>query len=114
MHLPDFYRDWVDAGLIGPHDYNIYLLFEPEYYNLQRMPTYMKERVRRKYNQFFDEYLIKLPEGDKIQAQFERVLTHMYERDLDMLPEFKRYTHQLDRLRKENFAAVFPELAELV
>jgi organic radical activating enzyme len=122
LHLPDFYLDWLGKGFLGPRDINVYLLFEPYFYNIITLPVEIKEQVLVRYNIFYNSQLFMLSKADKeyVVEQFNIVLKHMMN-DPEKMPEdyysghtFKTYNGFLDLHRKESFADVFPELRGLL
>lgn len=115
LHLPDFYRDWLERGFIGPADVLLNILFEPEHLSVQGLPPSFKERVLARYREFIDSYLAEKGETAKhARGEFEAVLRYMLAEDRDVAAGFRGYTVDLDVLRNERFEEVFPELAELV
>ena len=48
LHLPDFHRSWVDKGLIKPSEFNIHMLYAPEYLRVDSAPKYLKDLIREK------------------------------------------------------------------
>ncbi len=113
-HFPDFYQEWVEKGLMQPHEMNIYLLFNPDYYNIQRLPKAVKATVKSKYTSFINGFISSLgKDGEKAKGHFEYITRHMEERDLPMKKEFFDYNKKLDGVRGESFEKVFPELVEL-
>jgi len=121
LHLPDFYIDWLEKGLIQPREINIYLLFEPDFYNILHLPPALKLRVRDKYKWFLEEYILKLTEADQqyLRDQFTTVLLQL-NKEPELMPPgyynnhtFATYNGLLDQNRNENFRDIFPELQEL-
>lgn len=113
-HMPDFFRDWIDEGLLKLDQLNMYYLFEPEGYNVRRLPKDFKQDIEAKYRDFIDNYL--KPKGKKAQkavGQFERLLDHMNKEDLPMIDEFYDYNQRLDVIREESMWEVFPEIGRL-
>lgn len=120
LHLPDFYMDWVDRGLMQPNEINIYLLFEPFFYSIINLPPAFKAAVEKKYAAFFETYVRKMPDAalsNFVEQQFTTVLNHMNSATSFMPPHanyrqftLASYNQKLDALRNEDFEAVFPEL----
>lgn len=123
LHMPDFFREWVDEGLMQPEDLNLYMVFEPDFYNIQRLPDDFKRKVEQKYQQFYEDYVSRfLPKTrEYVLGQFNQVLSHM-NKPSQFLPDkatyhnhtFRSYNLTLDELRRESFTETFPELAELL
>ena len=115
LHMPDFYREWVERGYIRPSEIHLNILFEPEYYNIRGLPLRLKKRVEEKYRGFIEDYVEGLgEEAHTAKEHFESVLQYMNVEDMDVTEEFRRYTNDLDILRGERFKEVFPEISELV
>ena len=124
LHLPDFFASWVDRKLMTPDQINIYLLFEPYFYNIINLPLYLKREVEKKYAGFFDDYVKKkFPDSVArfVMGQFNTVLNHM--NSAETFKEigqaysefsFQSYNQSLDEMRGEKFAQIFPELKDLI
>ena len=112
-HLPDFHRDWVEAGLIRPQDLNVNILQDPAYYRIDvatpRYKTILRER--------FEHHLEWLRPQDPLQRAtvgFESAIKFMDATDnTHLLPEFWQRTQTLDALRNEELLQVIPELGDL-
>jgi sulfatase maturation enzyme AslB (radical SAM superfamily) len=112
-HLPDFHRDWVEAGLIQPQDLNVNILQDPAYYRIDvatpRYKTILRER--------FERHLEWLRPQDPLQRAtvgFESAIKFMDATDnTRLLPEFWQRTQVLDALRNEELLQVIPELGDL-
>lgn len=114
LHLPDFHRAWVDAGLAAVTAIYINLLTTPAHYRVQVLPQVLKEQVRARYREHIDGFLrARDPHGHVIR-QFEAALKFMDEQDLSsQLETFRWYTQRLDQLRGERFDQIFPELGTI-
>ncbi len=120
LHLPDFFSNWIDRGLMKAKEINIYLLFEPYFYNIINLPEQVKVQVERKYEDFITNYVRKKLEPAEalyVEEQFKMVLNHMRSasefkpaNDAYMQFSFNSYNQALDNLRNENTIEVFPEL----
>lgn len=118
FHLPDFHRQWVEEHLIYVDDFMPHTLKNPKIYNIKMLPLEMKQMVMEKYqkhlewlNTFSVENNVKL---DYVINEFKNCLTHMNSEDWShLIPEFKKRTAQLDKLRNEDSKTTFPELARL-
>ena len=115
LHMPDFFRDWHQKGYITPNRMKMNLLFEPEYYNVRGLPHGLKRRVEDLYGRFIEDYLEPLGDtAGELVTNFQAIVTYMNEADVDVVGEFRRVTKELDVIRGESFANIFPELAEFV
>ena len=60
LHIPDFYQDWIDKGLLdeeGLHNTFLISLTGPEQLSAHILPKEVKVLVREKWNRFIDENL---------------------------------------------------------
>jgi radical SAM protein with 4Fe4S-binding SPASM domain len=115
LHLPDFHRAWVEAGLVDGQSIFLNLLTSPNHYRVQALPSHLKARVREKFRRHIDDFLPR-HEGHRHAAkQFEAALCFMDEQDLSPeLETFRDLTRRLDAIRGERFEEVFPELREIM
>lgn len=113
LHLPEFHRAWVEEGRIRPEAIYLNPLHSPGCYSLQMLPKALKARVAERYEAHARDFLEPLGAREAAGA-FRGAAAFMDAADLSgLLPEFRRRTSELDRVRGERFADVFPELAEL-
>ena len=112
FHILDFYKWMVDTEFISPSNITVYLLFEPEYYNIQGVSVDTKKRVVKKYNDFFNNYLTKFDTGIStyVKSQFQVVLNYMKEDTLDIGKSFLDVNTKLDKIREEDFREILPEI----
>lgn len=114
MHLPDFHREWVEAGLIQPQDLNVNILQDPPYYRIDIAPAEYKEQLTQKYYQHL-AWLKSVgdPLGRATQG-FESAITFLNATDnTQLLDSFWRKTHELDDIRTESWTRTLPELKAL-
>jgi sulfatase maturation enzyme AslB (radical SAM superfamily) len=113
LHLPDFHRAWVEAGLIRPQDLNINILQDPPHYRVDIATATYKQLIADKYA----EHLAWLRPQDPLQRAtvgFESALNYMTSTDnSELIPQFWAKTAELDRIRRESCLDIIPELAEL-
>lgn len=116
FHLSDFHREWLDRGWCTPEGFYVNLLLEPPEYRAQVLPRALRERAAAKMRAHA-ESLRPLwthrdqPVGERWLAAADFMLAEDRE---DLLPAFKKRTAELDALRGESCAAVFPELADIL
>ena len=122
LYLPEFYRSWVKQKLIQPQEINLYMVYEPDFYNIQRLPDAFKRKVERLYADFLSETVSQFRGKTRqfVTDQFNQVIQHMnqrvpYQPNIDSYngENFFSYNQKLDEIRGEDFAATFPEIAEL-
>ena len=113
LHLPDFYEDWVEKGLLDDnlfHHSNIIPLTGPEQLSSHILPKNVKFLVREKWNRFMDRNLKE--EHFNFKRYANDCLEYMDSENLyeSGKREFEKFTWYLDKIRKEKFSDVFPEL----
>jgi hypothetical protein len=114
LHLPDFHREWVAAGLIKPQDLNVNILQDPPFYRIDIAPAEYKAVLTQKYYQHLD-WLKSVgdPLGRATQG-FESAITFLNATDnTQLLDSFWRKTHELDDIRTESWSRALPELKAL-
>jgi hypothetical protein len=114
LHLPDFHREWVNAGLIRPQDLNVNILQDPRHYRIDIAPAEYKAELTQKYYQHID-WLKSVgdPLGRATQG-FESAVTFLNATDnTQLLDSFWRKTHELDSIRTERCLDIIPELKAL-
>ena len=114
QHLPDFHREWVDAGLIKPQDLNVNILQDPPHYRIDIAPAEYKEVLTQKY---YDHISWLKSVGDPLGRAtqgFESAITFLNATDnTQLLDSFWRKTHELDDIRTEKILSIIPELKAL-
>ena len=109
-HLPDFHREWVDLGLIQPHDFNINMLQSPEWQRANHLSDTLKQQVKERIH----NHLLWLGPQDHMNRAtngYQSIIKFMDQpADADQLKEFFRETDQFDQIRNESFDTTFPEL----
>ena len=114
LHLPDFYRAWLEEGLIGPGGMQLNILHGPPYYNIRALPPGLKDRVEGSYRALI-AFLDSIGEAAASpRRDFEAVIRYMRADDWDLTEEFRERSAELDVVRGESLAATFPELAEWI
>ena len=113
-HLPEFHRDWADAGLIRPQDLNVNILQDPPFYRIDIAPAEYKEVLTQKY---YDHISWLKSVGDPLGRAtqgFESAITFLNATDnTQLLDSFWRRTHELDDIRTESWSRALPELKAL-
>jgi hypothetical protein len=111
-HLPDFYLEWCEKGFIRDpkkfdYDFHLNPLHFPAYLNSKCLPEHFKEEITKRYQKL----LIHPADDERLAGKFQNILNFMWKEDMsNLLPNFIYETERLDKIRNENFWAVFPEL----
>ena len=112
-HLPQFHRDWVEAGLIRAQDLNVNILQDPPHYRIDIAPQEYKQELSTVYL----NHILWLRDRDPLNratAGFEAAIQFMNATDnTHLIDTFWRKTNELDEIRKENVLHVIPELKAL-
>jgi sulfatase maturation enzyme AslB (radical SAM superfamily) len=111
--LPDFHRQWSEAGLIRPQDLNINILQDPAHFRIDIAPPEYKQRLIERYQEHL-EWLRPLDPLQRATVGFESAINFMQATDnTHLIPKFWDKTAELDAIRKENILEVIPELQAL-
>lgn len=112
-HLPQFHREWVEAGLIKPQDLNVNILQDPAHYRIDIAPKEYKEELSTIYL----NHLMWLRDRDPLNRAtqgFESAIAFMNATDnTHLIDSFWRKTNELDDIRGEHILTVIPELKAL-
>jgi sulfatase maturation enzyme AslB (radical SAM superfamily) len=112
-HLPDFHREWTEAGLIRAQDLNVNILQDPVHYRIDIAPSEYKQRLQQRYQDHL-EWLRPQDRLNRATVGFESALTFMMATDnTHLIDQFWRKTHELDSIRNESCLSVIPELGAL-
>jgi MoaA/NifB/PqqE/SkfB family radical SAM enzyme len=112
--LPDFHRQWTEAGLIRAQDLNVNILQDPAHLRIDiARPEYKQQLIER-----YQEHLAWLRPKDPLQRAtvgFESAIKFMQTTDNShLIPRFWEKMTELDSIRNENILTVIPELQALL
>lgn len=114
LHLPEFHRSWVEAGLIRAQDLNVNILQDPAHYRIDIAPNNYKDHLESVYR---DHLAWLQQQGDSLgraSQGFESAIAFMKATDnTQLIDTFWRKTYELDGIRNENILDVIPELKAL-
>lgn len=127
FHVPDFMY-WIKEQNFKrlSNEMHIHLVFGPEQYCIQNLPTYLKKEVEDLYNRFITHIWKRWPidtctQHDMIWAgitetALKQALGQMWakEQDPSKWEQFKRDTVRLDKIRKEDWKESLPDLAAAI
>jgi organic radical activating enzyme len=114
LHLPEFHRAWVNAGLLKPQDLNVNILQDPAHYRIDIATPEYKKILQEKFEAHL-EWLRPLDHLNRATVGFESAITFMNATDNQhLLPNFWNKTRQLDKIRQESWQDVIPELDALL
>lgn len=114
LHILDFHKDWTEKGYIKAQDFNVNLLYSPNWYRIDVLPEqFKKDTVLPAYYNHLDW----LKDKDKLTRAtigYQTAINMMEQNDKsDLLVEFNRQIKTHDLARDESFWDVFPELGDL-
>jgi len=114
LHIPSFYQYMVENRLVEPERMNLYYLQGPEYFSVTNLTAALKQKAVEVYQVFNKDYLEHTTGTEKMKEHAAALIKYMLSHQTQKQAEFKKRISETDELRKENFAAVFPELAEMM
>lgn len=114
LHVLDFHREWVDLGYIEPKDFDVNVLYSPDWYRIDILPEKFKRQVVKPA---YEKHLAWLEGRDPITRAtngFQGALNMLMANDRsDLMPKFIEQVEKLDNARNEDFWSTFPELRVL-
>jgi len=113
FNVVDFHKEWVEMGLIEIDDFLINCLLNPSWMRIQTLSKPIKEKLVKHYTNHIDGF-ISLHNGEHIKEQFSSAINFINNQNFDhLLPECYFRLKEIDDIRNENFAEIFPELKEI-
>lgn len=112
LNLPDFHKEWIEQGLLDPQNMRINILLDPTYMRLSILPPWIKERVRKRYEEHI-KYIAQFDHMQKVKSDFESILKFINDDRSEEIRMFLFKTNRIDNLRKENVFDIFPELKDI-
>jgi MoaA/NifB/PqqE/SkfB family radical SAM enzyme len=109
LHLPEFHKSWVDQDLIKPEDFNIQILFNPEYLRIDRAPAELKKEIKTVYQKHLKWLISNDPLG-RATYGFQSVLSYIEKDSVFDAASFWNNINPLDEYHKTNMLEIFPEL----
>ena len=114
LHVLDFHREWVELGLIEPKDFDVNVLYSPDWYRIDILPESFKRQVVKPA---YEKHIAWLADKDPITRAtngFRGALNMLMSNDRsNLLPQFIEQVEKLDTARGEDFWSTFPELRVL-
>ena len=112
--LPDFHRQWSEAGLIRPQDLNVNILQDPAHLRIDIAPLEYKQQLIARYQEHI-EWLRPRDPLQRATVGFESAINFLKATDnTALIPKFWNKTNELDRIRNESILDIIPELAALL
>ncbi|MCB0422437.1 MAG: twitch domain-containing radical SAM protein [Bdellovibrionales bacterium] len=106
-----WWKEQVDANFVRPFDQNSWLnpsqIYRPLYLSIKVLPTKYKRMVAEKFESYFDE--------PYLQRFLDQMVSVMHSTDdSHLIPQFQKYTVELDKIRDQSFTDVCPHFADLL
>ena len=112
--IGEFYQYLKDKGIIRREDWyhSLYLAVHPSYYCAKSLPKHLKVEAAEKAKKWADA---NTGDGTSLTSLVNDAINFAAESDTwdDNKEMFLQHTRSIDRIRDENFWAVFPELNSL-
>jgi MoaA/NifB/PqqE/SkfB family radical SAM enzyme len=113
LHLPDFHRNWVEAGLIRAQDLNVNILQDPAYLRIDIATPEYKQTLNNRYQAHLEWLRLQDP-LNRATVGFESAINFMWATDnTQLITKFWDKMNELDCIRKEDLCLTIPELKEL-
>jgi organic radical activating enzyme len=114
LHVLDFHREWTDLGLVQAKDWNVNICQSPEWY---RADIFTEQFKREVITPAYEKHIAWLEPQDSLKRAtggFRSMLSFINNNDgTQHWPRFVKEIADLDRVRNEDFWAVFPEYESL-
>ena len=110
LHIPDFHKSWVEQGLIKPWEFNIQLLFSPEWMSIKNAPEQLKSKVIDKYQKHLS-WLTPLDTLGRSTSGFQSIINLCRTPNAYNQQEFWIKVNQLDTYHNTKLLDYFPELS---
>ena len=111
-HITDFHRSWVDKGYIKPGDWYVNVLLNNPRFRMSVLPKGFKEEIKYKWQKHI-KWLEPHDHIGRATEGYQSAIKFLDDDHTELWQEFKDFNIEFDKLRDENFADVFPELAKL-
>lgn len=114
FHIERMHFYLVEQGLIQLNNVFFNILTHPTYYSMSALPRDLKDQARI-YWESYKQRAIAMGANDFLIEEISKVIRYMDIGDLsNYLDDFKIETQNKDKIRRENFVEVFPELKSLL
>ena len=112
LNLPDFHQEWIEEGLLQPQNIRINILLDPTYMRLQILPPWIKDKVRKRYDEHIT-YLKQFENTKWVIKDYESILQFLQTDRTEEIKMWNFKTKRIDNLRNENVFDIFPELKDM-
>ena len=111
LHVLDFHKEWVNLGFIKPKDFNVNICQSPSWYRIDIFPEEFKKNVIEPAYQKHVEWLDPLDDLKRASSGFQSAISFLNSNNnFKEWNRFKVEVEKLDKIRNEDFWAMFPEL----
>ena len=112
--IPSFYKHMIENNFVEADRMNLYLLFDPSYYNITNLTPELKNKVNNLYKEFKSNYLNKTTKNKNILNHVDAVLNFMNSKQGNERDKFIHWVKEVDKVRSESFKETFPELKDFL
>jgi radical SAM protein with 4Fe4S-binding SPASM domain len=112
LHVADFHRSWVDRGLICAENFNIQLLYAPDYLSVINAPEKLRQRIMDTYQSHL-QWLKPLDRVGRAVAGFRSIIGMCCETGVYDADTFWREIDRLDHHHGTDLLSTFPELVDM-
>ena len=114
LYIPEFVEYMVKKKFVQPRMLNLYLLFDPPYFNITHLTPSLKNEVNERYLHFEQTFLSGIKNDSHLRNHLHAVLKFMNSEQGSRQDEFRHWVKAVDVVRNEKFEEVFPELSEMM
>jgi len=116
FNLLELHKEWVNDKLISVNNIHVNLLDVPSYYSLKSIPNWKKDKIKEKFEAHI-QWMIDSKASELVVNGFRNAVTFMYSVDngdsFAGSELFNELNGNVDKLRNEDFWAVYPEHADM-
>jgi len=116
FNLLELHKEWVNDKLISVNNIHVNLLDVPSYYSLKSIPNWKKDKIKEKFEEHI-QWMIDSKASELVVNGFRNAVTFMYSVDngdsFAGSELFNELNGNVDKLRNEDFWAVYPEHADM-
>lgn len=114
LHIPEFHKSWTTQGLIHPSDFNIQILFKPDYQSVSHAPDKLKLEIQKTYTEHLD-WLRPVDHLGRASAGYESIINLINQSSTKFnAMDFWHKVNQLDCYHQTDLLEFFPELVPFV
>lgn len=107
--MVSLHKEWVDLKYIEPENFNVNLLFGPEFFNIKNLPRPHKNKLKKLYNDTI-EWLKKYPRTENTISGYLSAINLLDQPRMDNWKvQWDEFMLSYDQIRNEDFYQLFTE-----